>query len=72
VAIGGRERESGRAEEREGRHGGAEEAGEQVQGAGRQAAAGLDPTPDSSLLLPRCGSAFLLSVRENGRDFAVI
>ena len=37
-----------------GRDGGAEEAGEQVQGAGRQAAAGQDPTPehpDASLRL---------------------
>jgi hypothetical protein len=33
-----------------GSDGGAEEAGEQVQGAGRQAAAGADPTPEHPIL----------------------
>jgi hypothetical protein len=52
---GERERAGAREERRDGC---AEEAGEQVQGAGRQAAAGPDPTPNSSLSLPRCGSVF--------------
>lgn len=60
-----------RGREELGRDGGAEEAGEQVQGAGRQAAAGADPAPEHPIL--HSASRFLLPPLrvENGRDFAV-